>query len=50
MPNFGELNYWEKRYQEMCDTPYDWLEDYDTLKPIIEDVIKNLKNKPKDSP
>lgn len=42
MPNFGELNYWEKRYQEMCDTPYDWLEDYDTLKPIIEDVIKNL--------
>jgi EEF1A lysine methyltransferase 4 len=42
MPNFGDLNYWEKRYQEMSDVTYDWLEDFDSLKPILEEVIKNL--------
>jgi ubiquinone/menaquinone biosynthesis C-methylase UbiE len=42
MPNFGELIYWEKRYQEMSDMTYDWLEDYDSLKHILEDTIKNL--------
>lgn len=39
MPNYGDLNYWENRYSEQKDFTFDWSEDYDTLKPIIEDLL-----------
>jgi 2-polyprenyl-3-methyl-5-hydroxy-6-metoxy-1,4-benzoquinol methylase len=37
MPNYGDPNYWEERYKSNEDSTFDWLEDYETLKPIIEE-------------
>jgi predicted TPR repeat methyltransferase len=37
MPNYGDPKYWEDRYNEQKDVTFDWLEDYEALKPIIED-------------
>ena len=36
MPNYGEKIYWEERYESQKGKTFDWLEDYDSLKPIIE--------------
>jgi SAM-dependent methyltransferase len=38
MPNYGDLKYWEDRYKAQQDSTFDWLEDYHTLKPLIEDL------------
>ena len=38
MPNYGDLNYWIQRYTEQEGTTFDWLEDYDTIKPILEEI------------
>ena len=38
MPNYGDPKYWEERYNEQKDFTFDWLEDYDSLKPIIEEI------------
>jgi len=37
MPNYGDPNYWEDRYKTNEDATFDWLEDYETLKPILEE-------------
>ena len=37
MPNYGDPKYWEERYNEQKDSAFDWLEDYDSLKPIIDE-------------
>lgn len=44
MPNYGDPKYWENRYKDQKDTTFDWLniyllrlEDYETLKPIIDE-------------
>ena len=39
MPNYGDPKYWEDRYNEQNTTTFDWLEDYETLKPIIDDLL-----------
>lgn len=39
MPNYGDPEYWEKRYEEQEGRTFDWLESYDTLKPLIEDLV-----------
>ena len=39
MPNYGDPEYWDKRYEEQKGRTFDWLEDYETLKPIIKDII-----------
>jgi EEF1A lysine methyltransferase 4 len=44
MPNYGDPEYWEKRYEEQQGRTFDWLEDYQTLKPIIKELI-NLDGK-----
>lgn len=36
MPNYGDKKYWEERYEEQKGTTFDWLEDYESIKPIIE--------------
>ena len=36
MPNYGDPNYWIDRYKEQQETTFDWLEDYQTLKPLID--------------
>lgn len=41
MPNYGDLKYWEERYKNNEDSTFDWLEDYETLKPIIEEFKLN---------
>ena len=38
MPNYGDKNYWEERYDEQNGTTVDWLEDYESIKPIIEEL------------
>lgn len=37
MPNYGDPNYWEERYKNNEESTFDWLEDYETLKPIMEE-------------
>lgn len=39
MPNYGDPAYWEKRYQEQEGRTFDWLENYETLKPILKELI-----------
>lgn len=39
MPNYGDPEYWEKRYEEQKGKTYDWLEDYESLGPIIKQLI-----------
>ena len=38
MPNYGDKNYWEERYDEQSGTTFDWLEDYESIKPIIDNL------------
>jgi len=38
MPNYGDKNYWEERYDEQNGTTFDWLEDYESIKPIIDNL------------
>lgn len=38
MPNYGDKTYWEDRYDEQNGTTFDWLEDYESIKPIIEEL------------
>jgi ubiquinone/menaquinone biosynthesis C-methylase UbiE len=43
MPNYTDLAYWEKRYLEQKDSSFDWHEDFESLKGIFTDVIKNFQ-------
>ena len=38
MPNYGDKKYWEERYNEQNGTTFDWLEDYESIKPIIDNL------------
>ena len=38
MPNYGDKKYWEDRYDEQNGTTFDWLEDYESVKPIIDNL------------
>ena len=44
MPNYGDVKYWEDRYKIQKDSTFDWLEDYETLKPIIEEFKLDKKS------
>lgn len=39
MPNYGDPNYWDDRYKNQNKTTFDWLENYETLKPLLENLI-----------
>jgi hypothetical protein len=41
MPNYGDPKYWEQRYEEQMGSTFDWLEDYETIKSIIEELKLN---------
>lgn len=45
MPNYGDPKYWEERYEEQKDFTFDWLEDYYSLKPIIDEFKLDKKAK-----
>ena len=38
MPNYGEKKYWEERYESQKGKTFDWLEDYNSIKPIINNL------------
>ena len=38
MPNYGEKKYWVERYESEKGKTFDWLEDYESLKPMIKDL------------
>jgi ubiquinone/menaquinone biosynthesis C-methylase UbiE len=39
MPNYGSKKYWDDRYLEQINKTFDWLEDYNTLYPLITKYI-----------
>ncbi len=41
MPNYGDIDYWNNRYQQDSDDPFDWLFSYNDLKNIINQLIPN---------
>jgi hypothetical protein len=45
MPNYGDATYWNQRYEEDKDSPFDWLFDFSELQEIIEYLVpqKDLK-------
>lgn len=45
MPNYGDPEYWNSRYQEDKDSPFDWLFDYDELHDILEFLIPEKDSK-----
>lgn len=48
MQNYGAKRYWDKRYKTQKDAVFEWLENYEELKDIIngncpkEGIILNL--------
>eukprot|EP00347_Sterkiella_histriomuscorum_P015715 403355957 len=41
MPNYGDPGYWDQRYKEQDGTVFDWLEDYEAIEPLLEDLFVN---------
>ena len=39
MPNYGDPKYWDDRYKKQHNRSFDWLEDYNSLRPILENLI-----------
>lgn len=39
MPNYGDPSYWDKRYQKQDGKTFDWLEDYESLKPLLNKYL-----------
>ena len=40
MPNYGDPIYWNERYANCKGTMFDWLEDYQQLKSILDNHLK----------
>ena len=38
MPNYGEKKYWVDRYESQKGKTFDWLEDYESIKPMIYEI------------
>jgi len=43
MTNFGDPDYWDKRYSDKAGTIFDWLEDYASLKQIFDEYFPDDK-------
>ena len=41
MPEYGKLDYWQKRYAQIDAEPFDWMCDYDQLEPLILPLIQS---------
>lgn len=39
MPNYGDPKYWEDRYKQQTGVTFDWLENYESLKPLFENLL-----------
>jgi len=40
MPNYGDPKYWDKRYKEQENGTFDWLEDYNSLRSLLKEILK----------
>ena len=40
MPNYGDPIYWDERYAKCGESMFDWLEDYKSLKALLEQYVK----------
>ena len=40
MPDYGDPIYWDDRYNNSKGTMFDWLEDYASLKKILDKFLK----------
>ena len=38
MPNYGDPKYWDERYTKNDGIMFDWLEDWQSLKPLLTDT------------
>ena len=43
MPNYGQASYWDKRYVKQTGTTFDWLENYGTIRNILNDHLVQPK-------
>ena len=39
MPKYGDPNYWEERYRRQRHTTFDWLENYESLRSILANLV-----------
>jgi SAM-dependent methyltransferase len=39
MPQYGEKEYWDTRYSQQKEKTFDWLENWEALKPVVEKLI-----------
>lgn len=39
MPNYGEASYWDERYENDKDDPFDWLFEFNELKEILDILV-----------
>ena len=39
MPNYGDPKYWDKRYKKQMDSYFDWLENYESLRPLMDNIF-----------
>jgi EEF1A lysine methyltransferase 4 len=39
MPSYGDPEYWEKRYEDQQGRTFDWLEKYETIKPLMSSLL-----------
>ena len=40
MPDYGDKNYWDRRYEAEEGKTYDWILDFSELKPFLEKYLK----------
>lgn len=39
MPNYGDPRYWDERYKQQGHQTFDWLENYQSLKPLLDNLL-----------
>ena len=44
MPNYGDPKYWDRRYKAHPGSTFDWLVDYQTLKPLLQNIMTKDSN------
>lgn len=40
MPNYGDPKYWDNRYLQNQGSTFDWLENYESLKPLMDNLFE----------
>lgn len=43
MTNYGDVNYWNERYNDDDGSPFDWLFSFDDLETVLNDLVPNKK-------